>query len=249
MPRGSQRPCAALAPLLLAPRLKDGLRRLAFSPAANARRAPPDCPALAFGDDNGAFTTALRRPRSLRFMTDLLATLFAAHASGKAVTATIEETYERIARHNDPALFIALRPKAEALAIASRLEAAGREGKSLFGVPFVVKDKSTSPACRQRPPVRPSPISRNVRRSSSRGSSAPERSSSERPTSISSRPASSACARPTASPRNALRPDLIPGGSSSGSATAVGAGLVPFSLGTDTAGSGRSRRRSTGSWD
>ena len=39
-------------------------------------------------------------------------------------------------------------------------------------------------------------------------------------------------------PRNALRADLIPGGSSSGSATAVGAGLVPFSLGTDTAGSG-----------
>src|SRR5258708_3478377 len=40
-------------------------------------------------------------------------------------------------------------------------------------------------------------------------------------------------------PRNALAPDYIPGGSSSGSAVAVAAGLVSFALGTDTAGSGR----------
>jgi allophanate hydrolase len=39
--------------------------------------------------------------------------------------------------------------------------------------------------------------------------------------------------------RNLFDPKLIPGGSSSGSALAVGAGLVPLSLGTDTAGSGR----------
>jgi len=40
-------------------------------------------------------------------------------------------------------------------------------------------------------------------------------------------------------PRNPLRAGLIPGGSSSGSAVAVAAGLVPLALGTDTAGSGR----------
>jgi allophanate hydrolase len=40
-------------------------------------------------------------------------------------------------------------------------------------------------------------------------------------------------------PRNAFDPKLIPGGSSSGSGVAVAAGLVPFALGTDTAGSGR----------
>ena len=37
-------------------------------------------------------------------------------------------------------------------------------------------------------------------------------------------------------PDNPIRGDLIPGGSSSGSAVAVSAGLVPLALGTDTAG-------------
>lgn len=40
-------------------------------------------------------------------------------------------------------------------------------------------------------------------------------------------------------PRNAYNHDYVSGGSSSGSAIAVAAGLVAFSLGTDTAGSGR----------
>lgn len=39
--------------------------------------------------------------------------------------------------------------------------------------------------------------------------------------------------------RNAFNPDFISGGSSSGSAVAVARGLASFSLGTDTAGSGR----------
>src|SRR5262249_53481651 len=40
-------------------------------------------------------------------------------------------------------------------------------------------------------------------------------------------------------PRNPFDARFIPGGSSSGSAVAVAAGLVSFALGTDTAGSGR----------
>lgn len=44
---------------------------------------------------------------------------------------------------------------------------------------------------------------------------------------------------PYGAPRCVLNLDYVSGGSSSGSAVAVAAGLVPFALGTDTAGSGR----------
>ncbi len=44
---------------------------------------------------------------------------------------------------------------------------------------------------------------------------------------------------PYAIPRNAIEPEIVPGGSSSGSAVAVARGIAAFSLGTDTAGSGR----------
>lgn len=44
---------------------------------------------------------------------------------------------------------------------------------------------------------------------------------------------------PYGAPRNAYNMAYVSGGSSSGSSVAVAAGLVPFALGTDTAGSGR----------
>ncbi len=39
--------------------------------------------------------------------------------------------------------------------------------------------------------------------------------------------------------KNSFNPEYISGGSSSGSSVVVANGMVPFSLGTDTAGSGR----------
>ena len=172
-------------------------------------------------------------------MTETIGTLLAAHASGKALTATIEETYARIERHDDPALFIAIRPKAEALAIAERVQAAGPEGRPLYGVPFVVKDNidvaglPTTAAC---PAFAYSPAKSAfvVERLDRAGAIVIGKTNLDQfATGL------VGVRSPYGIPRNALRPDLIPGGSSSGSAAAVGAGLVPFSLGTDTAGSGR----------
>jgi allophanate hydrolase len=172
-------------------------------------------------------------------MTTTIGTLVAAHAAGKALTATIEETYARIERHNDPALFIAIRPRSEALAIAERVQASGPEGKALYGVPFVVKDNidvaglPTTAACPAFA-YRPATSAFVVERLERAGAILIGKTNLDQfATGL------VGVRSPYGIPRNALRADLIPGGSSSGSATAVGAGLVPFSLGTDTAGSGR----------
>ena len=172
-------------------------------------------------------------------MTATIGTLLAAHVAGKPLTATIEETYDRIAAHDDPALFIAVRPKAEALAIAARLEASGSAGKPLYGAPFVVKDNidvaglPTTAACPAFA-YRPERSAFVVERLERAGAIVIGKTNLDQfATGL------VGVRSPYGVPRNALRSDLIPGGSSSGSATAVGAGLVPFSLGTDTAGSGR----------
>jgi allophanate hydrolase len=172
-------------------------------------------------------------------MTITIGTLLAAHAAGEPLTATIEETYARIEQHNDPALFIAIRPKPEALAIAERMQASGPEGKPLYGVPFVVKDNidvaglPTTAACPAFA-YHPAKSAFAVEKLERAGAIVIGKTNLDQfATGL------VGVRSPYGVPRNALRADLIPGGSSSGSATAVGAGLVPFSLGTDTAGSGR----------
>ena len=172
-------------------------------------------------------------------MTITIGTLLAAHAADKSLAATIEETYSRIEKHNDPALFITIRPKSEALAIAERMQAAGPEGKPLYGVPFVVKDNidvaglPTTAACPAFA-YHPAESAFVVEKLERAGAIVIGKTNLDQfATGL------VGVRSPYGIPRNALRPDLIPGGSSSGSAVAVGAGLVPFALGTDTAGSGR----------
>ena len=167
--------------------------------------------------------------RSSSPMTDTIATLLDAHANGKALTATIEETYERIGRHGDPALFITLRPKAEALAEAE--QAAGerirRRGRcSAFRSRS--RTTSTSRACRRPPLAQPSPTRPSVRPSSSSGSSAPGAIVIGKTNLDQFATGLVGMRSPYGVPRNALRADLIPGGSSSGLGGRGRGGACPF---------------------
>jgi allophanate hydrolase len=163
----------------------------------------------------------------------------ARHGAGGRVVDSIEATYARIEAYADPALFLALRPKSDALAAAAKLDAEGPEGQPLFGVPFAVKDNidvaglPTTAACPAFA-YEPEKSSFVVERLEAAGAIAIGKTNLDQfATGL------VGVRSPYGVPRNALRADLIPGGSSSGSAVAVAAGLVPFSLGTDTAGSGR----------
>ena len=172
-------------------------------------------------------------------MSESIADMAARHARGGAIAATLTATYAKIAEHADPALFIALRPLEDALAIAARLEAEGPAGKPLYGVPFAVKDNidvaglPTTAACPAFEYL-PAASSFVVARLEAAGAIVVGKTNLDQfATGL------VGVRSPYGVPRNALRPELIPGGSSAGSGTSVGAGLVPFSLGTDTAGSGR----------
>ena len=172
-------------------------------------------------------------------MANTLAATVAAHLSGKSPVETIREAYARIAAHNDPALFITLRAEGDALAVAARLAEAGPAGKLLYGVPFAVKDNidvaglPTTAACPAFA-YTPERSAHVVQRLVDAGAIPIGKTNLDQfATGL------VGVRSPYGVPRNALRADLIPGGSSSGSAAAVGAGLLPFSLGTDTAGSGR----------
>ncbi|MDB5414218.1 MAG: gatA [Rubritepida sp.] len=160
--------------------------------------------------------------------------LAAFYTAGGTAVAVAEEALARIEAFADPALFLAQIPRDELLARAASLPAG-----PLHGVPFVVKDNidaaglPTTAACPDfsRMPAEDAPV---VARLLAAGAMLLGKVNLDQFAA-----GLNGTRSPYGTPRNALRADLIPGGSSSGSATAVAAGIAAFSLGTDTAGSGR----------
>ena len=152
---------------------------------------------------------------------------------------TVARTYQRIRDHNDPAIFISLRDEQDVLAEADRLARRDAAQLPLYGVPVAVKDNidalgmPTTAACPAFSYM-PTHDSTAVAKLRAAGAVIIGKTNLDQfATGL------VGVRSPYGTPRNAIRADLIPGGSSSGSAVAVAAGLVPLALGTDTAGSGR----------
>jgi allophanate hydrolase len=141
--------------------------------------------------------------------------------------------------HADPALWIFRRDDAAILADARALEAEGAMGRPLWGVPFAVKDNidvagmPTTAGCPGFAFV-PEADAPAVRRLLDAGGLLLGKTNLDQFATglVGTR-------SPYGIPRNVFDAALVPGGSSSGSACAVAAGIVAFALGTDTAGSGR----------
>ena len=173
-------------------------------------------------------------------MTETVAAIVAAHRAGTMTPAqTVARTYQRIRDHNDPAIFISLRDEQDVLAEADRLARRDAAQLPLYGVPVAVKDNidalgmPTTAACPAFSYM-PTHDSTAVAKLRAAGAVIIGKTNLDQfATGL------VGVRSPYGTPRNAIRADLIPGGSSSGSAVAVAAGLVPLALGTDTAGSGR----------
>ena len=165
--------------------------------------------------------------------------ILAAHRGGSSPEQTIARAYARIRAHDDPAIFITLRDEKDALAEAKALAAKGDTALPLYGVPFAVKDNidvaglPTTAACPAFAYTAKADATCVARLRAAGAVPVGKTNLDQFATGL------VGVRSPYGVPRNALDAKLIPGGSSSGSAVAVAAGLVPFALGTDTAGSGR----------
>ena len=168
-------------------------------------------------------------------------TLLKRYANGTLTPSELVETVHGHIRNNDNNAWITIMPLETLRQYACALEArvAEMDALPLFGVPFAIKDNidlagiPTTAACPAYA-YTPQKNAAVVQRLIDAGAIPIGKTNLDQfATGLNgTRSPYGAC-------RNAFHPDYISGGSSSGSAVALAKGMVCFSLGTDTAGSGR----------
>lgn len=170
-----------------------------------------------------------------------LTRLAAAYGAGRlGPVQLVERLLPRLAASDGDAVWISRLPDAALQARAAALEALPEAKRGpLWGVPFAVKDNidaaplPTTAACREFSYV-PAVSAVAVQRLLDAGAILIGKTNLDQfATGL------VGVRTPYGVARNPFDAAFVPGGSSSGSAVAVAAGLVSFALGTDTAGSGR----------
>lgn len=153
--------------------------------------------------------------------------------------AMIDDVLARIAANRDSNVWIHLLPPEELYAHADRLAGQSPDDLPLYGIPFAIKDNidlagaPTTAACPDYRYV-PEQSAFVVQRLIAAGAIPIGKTNLDQfATGL------VGVRSPYGTARNPYSSEHIPGGSSSGSAVAVATGEVCFSLGTDTAGSGR----------
>ena len=154
-------------------------------------------------------------------------------------TDVVKIVLERIEKELDKAIWITLLPKKNIITAAEKLSDKDPKLLPLYGLPFAIKDNidfagfPTTAACPEYEylPVLSAPV---VDILIAAGAILIGKTNMDQFATglVGTRSPYGSCS-------NAFDPKYISGGSSAGSAVAVSAGLVSFSLGTDTAGSGR----------
>jgi allophanate hydrolase len=168
-----------------------------------------------------------------------IATLRAGYAAGAFTPLdVVEDILRRIAEYPDRAVWIS-RVDADALRAAAHALGRHPDGRALWGIPFAVKDNidcaglDTTAACPEFA-YGATRDAATVARLKAAGALLVGKTNLDQFAA-----GLNGTRSPYGAPRCVFNADYISGGSSSGSAVAVAAGLVSFALGTDTAGSGR----------
>ncbi|MDB5305169.1 MAG: allophanate hydrolase [Phycisphaerales bacterium] len=169
-------------------------------------------------------------------------TLLSRYRSGAwTPQAVLDEVLRRIEAHADPAVWIDRLTRDEIMSQLKESQSRKDAGvaQPLMGVPFAVKDnidvggRVTTAACPDFA-YRAARSATVVEKLCAAGAIVVGKTNLDQFATglVGTR-------SPYGVPRNPFNPRYVPGGSSSGSGVAVSAGLVSFTLGTDTAGSGR----------